>query len=130
MNKNKKGKLYSVDKAQNLTHLTADGHKPSPRKPFRRCEYVIADGIQWAQEIDFNVQMVFEDTIHNRETTRDIVRGILPRLDPGGVVVSHDTEHFLVGRDTTLGLRDAVGDFLGLLIEPADCGLGLWRKPL
>jgi len=129
MNRNRKGKLYSIDRAQNLTHLTVDGHKPSPRKAFKRCKYVIADGITWSQELDFSVQMIFEDTIHSRETTREIIKAALPHLDPGGVVVSHDSEHFLVGRDVTLGLHDALGDFLGVLIEPADCGLGLWRKP-
>lgn len=128
MNRNRKGKLYSVDKAEVLTHLTAEGHKPSPRRPFKRVEYVIAEAVEWARGLEFEVQLVFEDTIHSRETTREILKAVLPHLSPGGVIVAHDTEHFLVGKDVTAGFRDAVGDFLGILIEPADCGLGLWRK--
>lgn len=127
MNKNGVGQLISVDKQRVLTALTADGHQSVKRRRYKRVKYVVEDALVFLQSWDSAVDFALEDTIHSREVTREILKSVLPHLSVGGVLVAHDTEHFLVGADVSAGFQDALGDFGSVLIEPSDCGLGYWR---
>ncbi len=52
------------------------------------------------------------------------------KLQPGGVMISHDSEHPTAGPDVRAGVALAgVTGTISLLIEPADCGLLVYRKP-
>jgi predicted O-methyltransferase YrrM len=117
--KNRKGKVITVDRAP-LVDL--DGEP--------RIEQVRGEMLDYAKEEPVPIDLMFEDTGHSVETTRDAINGFMPWMESGGVIVCHDAEHFLVGEDVREGMRQALGDdFLTLLIEPGDCGLGFWRKP-
>ena len=90
---------------------------------------VVSEGVTFAQQWHEPIDFVFEDGPHSTEFTRDVIRLCLPNLKPGGIVVVHDACHYIVGKQVSQGLREAVGDFGAILSEPSDCGLGYWRKP-
>lgn len=118
MDMNEKGMITTVDIVG--TSLSGDLHS--------RVSSVGQDGVEYAKEQKGSVDIIFEDGPHSTEFTRDVITYTLPHLTDGGIVVVHDTEHFLVGKDVSQGLREAVGDFGHVLIRPSDCGLGYWRK--
>lgn len=80
---------------------------------------------------DNSLDMVYEDTDHTFEVTRDIWRAAIPKVKRGGVIVSHDSEHATAGQVVTNAINEALGhtDYLTLLVPPADCGLLVWVKP-
>lgn len=80
---------------------------------------------------DNSVDMVYEDTDHTFEVTRDIWLAAIPKVRSSGVIVSHDCEHATAGETVTSAVIAALGhdDFLTLLVPPADCGLLVWKKP-
>lgn len=73
---------------------------------------------------------IFEDTNHSMELTRDIWKLAVPKLNPGGIIVSHDAMHFGVGANVRAGIGAAGYASHNYLTAPSDCGLALWRKPL
>lgn len=77
---------------------------------------------------------IFEDGSHSMEDVEAVWRAAYHLLKPGGVMVTHDAEHFLVGQAVREGIARA--GYFGLmppartyLIEPSDCGICCWRKP-
>lgn len=83
-------------------------------------------GHKHATPIDF----IFEDALHTSEQVEAVwsaaANGL---LSSGGVIISHDAMHFLVGDDIQTGISAAgVTDVVSVLIEPGDCGLALWQK--
>jgi predicted O-methyltransferase YrrM len=118
MDRNEKGKITTVDIVG--TSLSGDLH--------HRVSSVGQDGVEYAREQKGSVDIIFEDGPHSTEFTRDVITHSLPHLTDGGIVVVHDTEHFLVGKQVSQGFQEAVGDFGSVLIRPSDCGLGYWRK--
>ena len=73
--------------------------------------------------------LIFEDMLHTREQVEAVWREARRLLRPGGVIVSHDSEHSLVGADVRAGIAAAgFTDIVRVLIEPSDCGLALWRN--
>lgn len=75
-----------------------------------------------------SIDLIFEDMMHSREEVAAAWRLGAAKLRTGGVIVSHDAMHHIVGADVRAGITDAGYDTLNLLIEPSDCGLALWRK--
>ena len=118
LTKNRKGKIVTVD---TLGNMLAGKHS-------KRVESVSSEGIAYAQQNTKEIDLVFEDGPHSTEFTREVLQTCLPYLNPGGLFVVHDTEHWLVGKDVSRGFREAVGEFGHVLIAPSDCGLGYWRK--
>lgn len=78
---------------------------------------------------------IFEDSAHTPEVTEFCWRQAYRLLAPGGMIVSHDAEHFRIGADVKAGIAQA-GFFAATppavthLIAPGDCGLAFWRKPV
>ena len=94
-------------------------------------EFVESDAIEFIKEwsgrkkIDF----LFEDLDHETESVTDVWVEAMPKIRKGGFIVSHDSEHYVVGERVILGLALAgVSDVTRLLIEPSDCGLAVWRN--
>lgn len=96
-----------------------------------------------AYEADFNMDaaeylrtsktmwdLIFEDTNHSMELTRDIWALAVPLLNPGGIIVSHDALHFDAGVNVRAGIEAAGYVSHNYLTAPSDCGLAIWRKPL
>ena len=121
LEKNRCGKIVTVD----IAPVAGEMEKYS-----KRVKQIRAEGIQFAKEWESPpIDIVFEDTAHSAELTREIFKACIPHLRSGGILVAHDTEHFLACKEVRQGFREAVGDFLSILIEPSDCGLGMWKKP-
>lgn len=93
--------------------------------------YVEQRGQHYLAKLKDNSQpFIFEDMQHDVEGTAELwVLGV-QKLQPGGVMISHDSEHPTAGPDVRAGVALAgVTGTISLLIEPADCGLLVYRKP-
>jgi hypothetical protein len=94
---------------------------------------IVIDGTtaeRWLASHDLKgVGLAYEDTYHARETVATIWQAVRDYAPSGAMAISHDALHDLSWREVQGGMNDAVGsDWRGYLIEPADCGLGIWRK--
>jgi len=69
--------------------------------------------------------LVFEDGIHSIEQVKDVWS--MARLTPGGWLISHDTLHATAKYEVQAGMAAAGFSPLNVLIDPSDCGLGIWR---
>lgn len=79
---------------------------------------------------DASVDFIFEDALHDPIGTRNIWLEAQRVIRPGGVVISHDALHFLVGHDVRAGIfASGVETARFYLIAPSDCGLAVWRSP-
>jgi predicted O-methyltransferase YrrM len=123
--KNGHGILYSVD---NAAYNKFDA--PKDLSPYHKIFFM--DYQEFLSDIlpDITPDMVFEDLLHSPVQVREIWQQAGTRLQAGGVMISHDAAHYLVGEQVTQGIRDAgVTDYSVHLIEPSDCGFALWVKP-
>lgn len=121
---NGKGRLISVD--------IADGSGSGiPDALRQRWQFVNAETTQYISETPIrsddvlNPEIVFEDAMHDFIGTRDILIAVRDNLSPR-IVLSHDAEHFIVGKDVTDAWIDVFKKFQTSLIEPSDCGLA-WK---
>jgi len=88
------------------------------------------DAAEYLRTSDDTWDFVFEDTGHGVEITRDIWALAVQRLNPGGVIISHDAMHPTVGIEVRTGIERAGFSPKYYLTAPSDCGLAIWRKPL
>lgn len=119
-----KSQLICVD---HQNRLEADRFTAAQLKRIKRIE---ADATIYIQTADTNgVGLVFDDAYHDHEGEAAFWTVAAQRVKPGTFILSHDVAHDSVGTPTSAGIIEAVGtDWLKLRIEPADCGLGVWRK--
>lgn len=91
-----------------------------------------ADGRDYLRGLEDNsLGMFYEDASHSMEGTRDLWILGLQKVQPGGVIVSHDPESAAVGADVIAGVEAAgVTDYLIVRVPPSDCGLLIYRKPV
>ena len=117
MDKNNLGQLITVDIVTRPIKIQSD-----------RLIRVECDGIKHAESLNTPIDFIFEDGPHSLEFTRDVLKLSLKNLSIGGIIVIHDAEHFLVGKDVLGGVKEALGQVNSVLIKPSDCGLAYWRK--
>jgi spermidine synthase len=84
---------------------------------------------------DASYDLILEDGMHEPEQVEMVWRAAYRLLRPGGVILSHDAEHFLVGERVREGIAragyfGAIPPARTVLIAPSDCGYAYWRKPL
>jgi predicted O-methyltransferase YrrM len=91
---------------------------------------VVMDAAMFLRETDEAYGLIFEDTTHSRENLFAVWQAGVPKLQPGGFMVSHDALHFREGVHVRAGIEDAGIEAKYYLTEPSDCGLAIWRKPL
>lgn len=131
------GKLLSFDTAEQIVippdrnghsaTYKAGGLIPAELLPF--VELIQADGIAYLRDYIAEADMIFEDGSHSLESTRDAWIAGMPKLNPGGFMLSHDAAHFLVGSAIQRGIA-AAGVVPNIYeVAPSDCGLAIWRKP-
>jgi len=131
------GKLMTFDTAGSVViPPDKDGHSavykpgqliPDDLRPF--VEVVNADGIKYLREYIGEVDFIFEDGAHSFEGTRDAWVSGLAVLNPGGLLISHDAAHFLVGETIRKGIA-AAGVVPNIYeVQPSDCGLAIYRQP-
>lgn len=121
LDKNRKGKLIAVDNLH-------DGRDVSV-KLGKRVEVVRAEAMDYLEGTTDTFDLIYEDLTHTRSLTAAVWRAGKVRLAKGGVMVSHDAMHLIVGEAVRNGIADAGIDkpWLGL-IAPSDCGLAVWRN--
>ncbi len=83
---------------------------------------------------------ILEDAMHSIEQVQLVWENADKLLNRGGMIVSHDACHAIVGPDVQRGIAAAGylegggwgggNSVMNVLIEPADCGFALWRKAL
>lgn len=125
------GTLNSVDHHSGDSGAIAiGGHIPDAQKPDFHFHEMRAQAYLGKLK-DASADLIFEDAFHDPIGTAEIWALAVDKLMPGGVIVSHDSEHFIVGAGVKEGVKTAgVSDYLSLLIEPSDCGLLIWQKPI
>lgn len=73
-----------------------------------------------------NAGLVFEDTLHTVESTELLVARAINELEPR-IILSHDSEHHVVGAFVREGFRNATGGlFRRLVTDDSNCGLVYW----
>lgn len=126
---NGKGKLTGVDAGIDAGEGVAIGDliPVELRGRFAHVSKMAQDYL--AGRKDSTQTFIFEDALHDVETTRDVWTLAQKKLKPGGVIMSHDAAHHIVGEAVRAGIEAAgVTDYLTVLIEPSDCGLAIWRR--
>lgn len=103
------------------------GLVPSALRPF--VEFHFEDGIGWLKR-NPGVNFIFDDGNHSVGATREAWELAAQQLTPGGFIVTHDATHFLAGKAIQEGLKLTGMDYQLYSIQPSDCGLAIWRKPL
>jgi predicted O-methyltransferase YrrM len=95
-----------------------------------RFEFTDMDIMAYVATADEQFDLIFEDGMHDRAQVAAVWSAAQRILAPGGLMISHDATHFVVGPDVQAGMNQAgITDALFLNIDPADCGLAVWRKP-
>lgn len=118
------GKVVSVD-----NNVHGDTELMIPKRLYSRIELVNGDAFEYLRTHDESFDLIFEDLDHDRATTAAIAKDAKNgRLRAGGLLIVHDTVHFLVGEALRAGLQDAGIDAQHYLIEPSDCGLAIWKR--
>lgn len=124
--KNGAGKVVSVDSnIHGYTELMI------PEPLYSRIELVNTDALEYLKTHKNKFDIIFEDLDHDRHVTAAVAQDAKSgRLKAGGLLIVHDTMHFLVGEALRAGLQDAGIEAQHYLIEPSDCGFGIWRRPV
>lgn len=120
---NSTGKLTAVDHGLHPGALIPDALQGTVK-------VLAGDALEYLERRR-RVDIIFEDLDHQPETVAAVARLAADKLTPGGLLISHDAMHPTVGPGVRQGYADAGLEgvhFYG--IDPGDCGLAVWRKPL
>jgi predicted O-methyltransferase YrrM len=123
---NEAGKLVTVDSKAQLGSWTVGQLVPNIYR--QRIAFITGDGVAYMRDAkapDF----IFEDLMHSTPQVSEIARLAVDKLTPGGLLVSHDAGHFIVGHEVRDGFAAAGLEPIIVMPEPSDCGLAIWRKP-
>lgn len=122
--RNNKGVLTSVDIEQ------PKDMRLVPEELQTRWIFNQDEGTRYITRCGQTFDVVLEDAGHDYEPTSKILRAAKVLLNPS-IVMSHDTEHRVVGDWVTRAFNEAfgVGNWSSYLIDPSDCGIGIWVKP-
>lgn len=94
-------------------------------------EFKSADLFDYLQSNLAACDFIFEDAEHLPDQVAAVWGAAVHDglLANGGMIVSHDAMHYLVGENVQAGIAAAgIEGVLSILIEPSDCGLAVWRK--
>ena len=117
MHKRNVGKVVSVDVQE-----SAGGMIPDDLRAF--VTLVHMDAAVYLDTVpDNSVHIIFEDLWHSSETCETVGRAAKRILAPGGLLIAHDAEHYVVGSNVRAGYDAAKIEYETYLIPPSDCGL-------
>lgn len=74
------------------------------------------------------VDFVVEDLLHTVRSCSHVWGAFADYASKGAWIVSHDSEHYIVGNRVKEGIEQVTSDYTSYLIEPGKCGLAVWRK--
>lgn len=122
--------ILSALKANNVGKLTSLDLDPVhgdliPADLKKRWKFVQAEAAHWIAENNFKADLVYEDALHDLPGTITLLTAIRDVVKPK-VLVSHDAEHFIVGKDVRDAWDVAFEQYDTALIAPSDCGIA-WR---
>lgn len=129
LQRNGTGTLHGVDNGGDPTAVGQIGSRipDDLRSGFSASEMSIEAFLETPPDAGYD--LIFEDGIHSPAQVFAVWERRDALLNPGGVLVSHDATHFIVGADVRGGIeRAGVDDALYLSIDPSDCGLAVWRQ--
>lgn len=130
------GKVYAVDNSGDATAPGRIGNGiPDELRPYIQIEDAwIEDYLTQEEQMSFD--LIFEDGIHSENQVQAVWADSYHILAPGGMIVSHDALHHIVGNDVRAGIAKGMvyvgedaDEVLYLGINPSDCGLAIWQKP-
>jgi predicted O-methyltransferase YrrM len=116
------GELYSVDILESTGDLLPDEYRDV-------VTFVYKDAVEYLNSTRRKFDMAFEDMMHTAEQVLAVCGELKTRVRPGGLVLHHDSEHFVVGSEVRAGLEASGVAYRSVLIAPADTGLAWWRMP-
>lgn len=129
-----KGKLTTVDARVHGNQGFETGYLIPPG--YREAVKLIqAEGLGFIQSLKPGAfPFIFEDMMHSPVEVEAVWTEAQRILPPGGIVVSHDAGHFLIGQDVRDGIAAALSkaglpEPLVMVISPGDTGLAVWQKP-
>lgn len=113
----------------------------------RYVELVRGDMFDYLAKVEANnhnrvlFDFMFEDGSHGTEDVNKVWRAAYTLLKPGGVIITHDAEHWHVPSNSGVGpaVREGIAraGYFGMLVPartykaaPSDCGFAIWRKPI
>jgi len=118
------GRLTTIDNGVEPTCLEVEGWY------HEIIESVKADLFDWNYKYNPPYDFIFEDAYHEMDMVTHVWKAFYQYGAPGGMIVSHDSEHERTQADVQTGIRNVIGDaFTSYQISPALCGLAMWRKP-
>lgn len=119
---NGEGQFTSIDKVAPVKQT-----KPYPID----IDFQIMNVKDWDFAVHADVDFIFEDSAHNATICEHVWKHFSQHAPSGAVIVSHDSEHFIMGPGVREGIERVIahGRYLSLLIDPGLCGLAMWRKP-
>jgi predicted O-methyltransferase YrrM len=100
-------------------------------------QMVNAEGVGFITGLKDNAfAFIFEDMLHGPAEVETVWTQAIRVCQPGGLIVSHDAAHYIVGLGVQQGIRAALNAAgyadqtpLVLRIAPGDTGLAIWKKP-
>lgn len=112
------GGMFSMDICSNPKSLPSN------------VKYVQSDVFDYKFPASPKFDFIFEDMLHTREVIHHVWKQAMRKAKKGAFIISHDSEHYLIGERVRNALDELVGgEYLSIQIEPAQCGLAIWRKP-
>lgn len=133
---NGKGRLTTVDSKLQLTGPWMVGQL-IPAGVKGAVKMVNEEGVGYAKGLkDDSFMFIFEDMLHGPAEVEATWTEAIRIVQPGGLIISHDAAHFIVGAGVQQGIRAALNaagyadqEPLVLKIAPGDTGLAIWKKP-
>jgi len=114
-------------------HITTIDRGNTPQIPGILSSFVTitnGDALNYlALQPDNSIDFILEDADHSEALCHAIGELAKTKLKPGGVLLVHDIAHFGVGADVRRGYDLAGMEVRRYLIEPSDCGWGVWQRP-
>lgn len=120
---NGQGSLVCVDSG---VHLRVPGEM-IPDALRHRVTLVRMDLYEFLRHENGLFDLVFEDALHETNEVAHVWRQIPRILRPGGVMISHDAAHYVVGQLVRNGIAAAGYAADVLSIEPANCGFAVMK---
>lgn len=90
-----------------------------------RWHFVQSDGAPYLRLNLDDPDIIFEDGLHDPLGTTAMLEEIKKHYHPR-LLLSHDAEHYIVGKDVRNAFMNVFGAVNTILIHPADCGFA-WR---
>lgn len=123
----KTGRVISID---NESHIHGGKQPVGKFIPAELgVELITSDALLYLKMDSNRYDLIYEDTAHSFEFTKALYELAIDRLEPGGVIISHDAVHPKFKGSVIEGILAAGIQPEVYLVDGDSCGLAIWRKP-